>query len=296
MVPLLLALLAAADSSADNTVVRDIQVAPQEVLRTTMLGAGEPVVFIPGLFGSAFGYRRLTGPMAERGYRSIVVEPLGYGWSSHPSHADYSFAAQADRVAQALDSLGVSQALLVAQSTGTSIALRLAIRRPDLVRGLVSIDGGPVESPATPGLRRSLRLGGVLTKLVLTREAFEHGVRKAITENSGDTSWITDSVVAAYAAGPMADLHGTIDAFRAMSKAKEPTSLFSELHQCVVPVRLLRGSVSHPNGVTASEIEMMSERLPDFAVDSVPASGQYVHEEQPDVVLAVLLKLDEETD
>jgi pimeloyl-ACP methyl ester carboxylesterase len=99
---------------------RDIQVGPQEILRTTTVGTGQALVFIPGIFGSAFGYRMLTGPLAERGYRTIVVEPLGYGWSSHPKDADYSFAAQTARVSSVLDSLGVTGALIVAQSSGAA--------------------------------------------------------------------------------------------------------------------------------------------------------------------------------
>src|SRR6185437_15560958 len=117
----------------DSGAVRDIEVAPGETLRITTLGAGQPVVLIPGIFGSAFSYRAITRPLAARGYQTIVIEPLGYGWSSHPKHADYSFAAQTERVSRALDQLGVTRALFVAQSTGAAIAFRLAIARPGLV-------------------------------------------------------------------------------------------------------------------------------------------------------------------
>ena len=139
------------DSAPPVPVVRDIQVGPDEILRTTSVGSGKPLVLIPGIFGAAYGYRMLTAPLARSGYRTIVVEPLGYGWSSHPKNADYSFAAQTGRVVRALDSLGVTQALVVAQSSGAAIAFRLAVLRPDLVRGLLSIDGGPAESAATRG-------------------------------------------------------------------------------------------------------------------------------------------------
>ena len=48
----------------DTAVVRDIQVAPGEILRTTTVGTGQPLVLIPGLFGAAYTYRMLTGPLA----------------------------------------------------------------------------------------------------------------------------------------------------------------------------------------------------------------------------------------
>jgi pimeloyl-ACP methyl ester carboxylesterase len=290
MLLLTLALLA---SPADTAVVRDIQVAPGETLRTTTFGAGQPLVLIPGIFGAAFGYRTITGPLAARGYRCIVVEPLGYGWSSHPKDADYSFTAQSLRVAGALDSLGVTGALLVAQSSGAAIAFRLAIARPELIRGMLSIDGGPAESAATPGMRKAFKFGGGLVKFVMDESKLRHDVRREIVKNSGDTTWVTDAVIRGYTAGQVADMHGSIDAFQRMSKSKDEASLADQLHQCAMPVRLLVGTVPHPAEVTKDQRELLSEKLPNFKSDSVPGSGQYIQEEQPAAVMAAVARLEE---
>jgi len=277
----------------DSAVVRGIEVAPGETLRVTTLGAGHPVVLIPGIFGSAFSYRAITGPLAARGYQSIIIEPLGYGWSSHPKHADYSFAAQTERVSRALDRLGVTRALFVAQSTGAAIAFRLAIARPGLVRGLLSIDGGPAESAATPGLRKAFSHGGFLAKLVFDESMLRQHVRQEIVRNSGDTSWVTDAVIHEYTAGQAADMHGALDAFEQMAKSKEPASLADRLHDCAAPVRLLVGTVPHPAGIGPDERQLLKARLPNFKADSVPGSGQYIQEEQPAVVLAAVARLDQ---
>ena len=285
----------ARDSIPPVPVVRDIQVGPNETLRTTSVGTGEPLIFIPGIFGSAYGYRMLTGPLALTGYRTIVVEPLGYGWSSHPKDADYSFAAQTGRVGRALDSLGVTQALFVAQSSGAAIAFRLAVVRPDLVRGLLSIDGGPAESAATPGMKKAFKFGGGLVKLALDESKLRHDVRREIVRNSGDTTWITDAVVRGYTAGQTADMSGSIDAFHQMSKAKETTTLTDRLHECAMPVRLLVGTVPHPSEVTADQRATLKSQLRNFGTDSVPGSGQYIQEEQPAAVLAAVARLDQAT-
>ncbi len=290
---LLLALALVATAPVDSIVVRDIQVAPGEILRTTTVGTGQPLVVIPGIFGAAFAYRMLTGPLAARGYQTIVVEPLGYGWSSHPKEADYSFSAQTRRVIRALDSLGVTRVLLVAQSSGAAIAFRLAIARPDLVRGLLSIGGGPAESAATPGMRRVFKFGGGLVKFALDESKLRHDVRREIVKNSGDTTWVTDAVIRGYTAGQTADMHGSIDAFQRMSKAKEGDSLADRLHECAVPVRLLVGTVEHPAEVTKEQRQMLTSRLRDFRADSVTGSGQYIQEEQPAAVLAAVARLDE---
>jgi pimeloyl-ACP methyl ester carboxylesterase len=277
----------------DSAVVRDIEVARGETLRTTSVGAGQPLILIPGIFGGAFGYRKITGPLVARGYRTIVIEPLGYGSSSHPKNADYSFTAQTARVAHTLDRLGVKRALFVAQSSGAAIAFRLAILRPDLVRGLLSIDGGPAESAATPGMKKAFKLGGGLVKFAMNESKLRHDVRREIVRNSGDTTWVTDAVIRAYTAGQTADMNGSIDAFQRMSKSKEGDSLLGRLHQCAVPVRLLVGTFAHPAEVTHDQRELLSEKLPDFKADSVRGSGQYIQEEQPAAVLAAVARLDQ---
>jgi pimeloyl-ACP methyl ester carboxylesterase len=283
-------------ASLDSGVVRHIEVAPGEILHTTVTGTGEPVVLIPGIFGGAFGYRKIIGPLVERGYRCIVIEPLGYGRSSYPERADYSFTAQAERVGRALDSLGIDSALFIANSTGASIALRLALANPELVRGILSIDGGPSESAATPGMKKAFRMGGFLTKLAVNESKLRHDVRAEILKNSGDTSWVTQKVIREYTAGQAADVDGAIDALRSMSKSKETGSLRDRLDNIRVPVRLLVGGVPHPSGVKQDERELLAEKIPDFALESVPGSGQYVHEEQPDVVLNALRNLDQATE
>jgi pimeloyl-ACP methyl ester carboxylesterase len=290
---LLLLSLALLSGDPDTAVVRDIEVAPGEIIRTTTTGAGEPLVLIPGLFGAAFGYREIVGPLVARGYRCIVVEPLGYGWSSHPKKADYSFSAQTDRMVEALDSLGVDQALFVAQSTGSAIAFRLAVARPDLVRGLLSIDGGPAESAATPGMKKAFRFGGLAAKLAMDEVKLRHDVRREIVRNSGDTTWVTDAVIREYTAGQTGDMHGSIDAFQQMSKSKEPASLADRLHEFRGPVRLLVGSVAHPAEIPDEQREQLRASLSDYGIDSVPGAGQYVHEEQPEAVVAAVIRLDE---
>jgi len=278
----------------DSAVVRDIEVAPGETLRTTTIGAGQPLVFIPGIFGAAFGYRTITGPLAEHGYQCIIIEPLGYGWSSHPKRADYSFTAQTERVGRALDHLGVTRALFVAQSSGASIAFRLAIARPGLVRGLLSIDGGPAESASTPGMRKAFHFGGLLARLAMDESTLRSSVRREIIRNSGDTTWVTDAVIRGYTDGQVADMNGSIDAFHRMSESKEQgSSLAERLHQCAVPVRLLVGTVPHPAEVTQAHRELLSANLADFRADSVAGSGQYIQEEQPAVVVAAVTRLDE---
>ena len=58
-----------------------------------------------------------------------------------------------------------------------------------------------------------------------------------------------------------------------------------------MPVRLLMGTVVHPSGMKPEELLLLQQSLFDFAVDSVPGSGQYIGEERPEAVIAAILRL-----
>ena len=218
----LLAVLLLSDS-ASTTRVFKVSVAPTGSLAVEVAGrvVGAPVVLVPGLFGSAFGFRKLVPLLTAAGYRAVVVEPLGIGSSSRPRKANYSLTAQAGRIAAVLDTLRVRGVLLVAHSIGGSEAFRLAYQRPDLVRGLVSIEGGPTESALTPAFKRALRFAPWI-KLFGGIRLIRRKIRGLLIDSSGDPTWVTDDVVQGYTAGAARDLDATLRAYLAMGNAREP--------------------------------------------------------------------------
>jgi homoserine O-acetyltransferase len=268
---------------ADTTRAYAVPVAQAESLWVTDVGEGPPVVLIPGLFGSAYGFRQVMTLLDERGYRAIVVEPLGIGRSAKPERGDYSLTAQTDRVAAVLDHLHLRRAIVVAHSLNASVAFRLAYRRPELVRGVLSLDGGPAERATTSGFRRAMTFvpwikwfGGV--KLIRKK------IRSGLINASGDTTWVTDEVVEGYTAGAQTDLDGTLKAFLGMAAAKEPEKLAPRLPEIAIPVRLLVGGAPHDGSPPRSEMETLRTGLRLLSVDTVAGAGHYIHEEQPGAV------------
>ncbi|MBI4503317.1 MAG: alpha/beta hydrolase [Gemmatimonadetes bacterium] len=266
-----------------------VSVSKAESLFVTESGEGQPVVLIPGLFGSAYGYRKVLPLLVENGYRAIVVEPLGIGFSGRPERADYSLTAQADRIAMTLERLDARGAIVVAHSVGASIAYRLAYRHPELVRGIVSLEGGTAESVMTPGTRAAMRFipwvkwfGGM--KLIRKR------IRKSLIETGGDTAWVTDEVVQAYTAGAAVNLDETLKSLLAMSAAKEPEKLKPHLAEVQAPVLLLVGGASK-GGAPGAEIALLRSSLASFRVDTIAGSGLFVQEERPEAVLGAVQRV-----
>ena len=282
----LFALLLFADSTADFR----IPVARSESLQVRVTGTGQPVVLIPGLFGSTFGFRHVVSPLATAGYQVVVVEPLGIGTSARPEDADYSLTAQADRIAAALDTLRVRDAILVAHSLGASMAMRLAYRRPDLVQAVVSLEGGPAEAAATESFRRAMRFAPWIKWFGGVGRVREQ-VRRGLIAASGDPAWVTDSVVDSYTAGAASDLDATLKAFLRMTGAEEPEELRPRLGEIRCPVRLLLGTAPHEGGVPPGDVDVLRRGLSSFTIDSIPGSGHYIHEEHPEAVVAAVERI-----
>ena len=283
-------LLLLALTLADTAVVFRIPVAPAETLAVTIVGKGAPVVLIPGLFGSSYGYRHVMAMLDSAGFRSLGIEPLGIGSSGRPENADYSLTAQADRVAAVLDSLGIQQAVVVGHSLGASIALRLAYRHPEYARGIVSLEGGPGESATTKTFRTWMRFAPV-ARMMDVRGTMRQLVYRDMRKSSYDDSWVSDSVVLGYTAGLVQDSRATIRAFQGMARSEEPELLRDHLGRIACPVVLLVGEKKHDSGPPSDEVELLLERLQSFAIDTIPESGFFIHEEQPAAVVHAVIDM-----
>ncbi len=272
-----------------------VPLAATESLQVVTSGAGPPVVLIPGLFGSEFGFRKLVPLLNDAGYRTIVVEPLGIGSSARPQRADYSLTAQADRIAGVLDSLGIRQAFVIAHSLGGAEGFRLAYRRPDLVRGLISLEGGPTEAAITPAFKRALRFAPWI-KLFGGIKLVRKKIRTMLLASSGDSTWVTDDVVLGYTAGAALSLDATLKAYLAMAESREPEKLWPHLVDIRCPVRLVVGGAPHEGDVGAAEVRLLQRTVRAFALDSVAGAGHFLYEEQPEAVVTVLGRLQASAD
>ncbi len=264
-----------------------IVVALGESLHVEVRGTGPAVVLIPGLFGSSYGYRGVVARLTAQGKRTIVIEPLGLGRSSRPRGADYSLTAQADRIAAALDTLRVTDAVVVAHAVGAGMALRLALRRPGLVRSVVSLEGGAAEAAATPGFRRAMSMAPLI-RLVGGAGLVRSKVRSSLIQSSGDASWVTDEVIAEYTGHATANVGPTLHAFKAMAASREAVSLRDRLGEVRCPVLLMVGGAQHAGGVDEIELGHLRRGVRAFSVEVVPGAGSYLHEEQPALVAAAV--------
>lgn len=105
-------------------------------------GCGAPVVGIHGLTASYLAFAGIGDRLAGR--RSLfAVDLRGRGDSEKPD-GPYGMTQHARDVAAAMRALGLGPSIIAGHSMGAFVATALAVEAPELVAGLIMIDGGYV--------------------------------------------------------------------------------------------------------------------------------------------------------
>src|SRR5687768_1956052 len=146
---------------------------------------GPPVVLLHGVGGSRSNWA-LVAPELARARRVLVVDLPGHGRSSALPAAP-GLAPYADRVAKLIEDEGLAPAVVVGHSLGGLVGIRLAGRRPELVRGLVLAAAAGITSSTLraermlalvgwlqPGRRVSPHWRAVARSAALKRAVFGH--------------------------------------------------------------------------------------------------------------------------
>lgn len=135
--------------SAESRVGMRTVVAPGQFIETSegvelyveVLGAGAPIVFVHGLFGSTEHWQFQTPVFASVG-RTIAYDFRGSGRSSKPVSDIYTIRDHANDLAQLLGRLSVSEPVtVVAHSMGCPIAIEFASLHAHAVRKLCLVGG-----------------------------------------------------------------------------------------------------------------------------------------------------------
>ncbi|MBF4987162.1 alpha/beta fold hydrolase [Methylophilus sp. 14] len=106
-------------------------------LHTQILGQGQPLVLLHGLFGSADNWGSIAKHFSQH-YQVISVDLRNHGRSPHSDTQTYP--DMADDLLAVLDALGLSQVHLLGHSLGGKVAMQFATQYPDRVNKLIVVD------------------------------------------------------------------------------------------------------------------------------------------------------------
>jgi pimeloyl-ACP methyl ester carboxylesterase len=142
---------------------------PDGRMRYLHAGVGRPLILIHGLMGYSFSWR-FTLPALAQHAECFAIDSMGAGFSVAPEKMDCSMTAQAERVLQFVDALGLTEYDLLGTSHGGAVAMLTAAfsaqRSDSRLKRLILV--APVNPWSRHGRRLApfvgSRIGSVLLK------------------------------------------------------------------------------------------------------------------------------------
>ncbi|MBV9683099.1 MAG: alpha/beta hydrolase [Solirubrobacterales bacterium] len=111
-------------------------------------GSGPALVLIHAGIADRTMWREHLAPLASAGYRAVAVDLPGFGEAPPPEHE----SAPWNDVLETMTALGLDQAVLVGNSFGGAVALRVAVVAPERVAALALISAPPHDLDPSPEL------------------------------------------------------------------------------------------------------------------------------------------------
>jgi pimeloyl-ACP methyl ester carboxylesterase len=253
-------------------------------------GEGEPLLMLHGWPQNWFMWRKLVPPLG-RGYRLLMLDLRGFGWSDAPL-SGYGIERLADDVLGVADALDIDRFGLMGHDWGGLIAYLVALREPCRVQRLMTLN---IIHPWPPALALPANLprsiyalrnaAGLSARQMRDDPApFHQYIRGAM----GMTEVIGETEMAIYL-GPLERperRHVTtliyrtffsrdvilmgLGRYRRRHLGVETLSLFGEDDRCM-HAGLLRGYEGHAR---------------DMSVELVPDCGHFIVDEKPELVAA----------
>ncbi|MFP4157739.1 MAG: alpha/beta fold hydrolase [Opitutales bacterium] len=121
-------------------------------------GQGPVVLMLHGNPTWSFYFRRLIGPLVERGFRCIVPDHIGCGLSGKPEDGNYTLEQRIRDISFLVERLNLSSFSLVVHDWGGAIGCGLAVRRAEAIQRLVILNTAAFRSKRIPARIAVLKL------------------------------------------------------------------------------------------------------------------------------------------
>ncbi|HTY71540.1 MAG TPA: alpha/beta hydrolase [Actinomycetes bacterium] len=263
-------------------------------VRTTPAAPGaQPAVLVHGLGGSALNWTTSSALLADR-LACRAPDLPGFGESPPPHDGDYGVDAHARAVEELIEADGHGPVHLFGNSLGGAVAVRLAARRPDLVRSLVLVspalpDWVPTRWRTEVGALGLPLVGPALSRRVsvLTPEERVAGaIRLCFAEPSQvPDAWRQAAIVEAEARGrKLYAADALARSMRGLIAASAPRvdGLWSSVDRVVAPTLILHGARDALVPVRASR--RAAHRMRHARLVVLPRAGHVAQMESPHVV------------
>jgi pimeloyl-ACP methyl ester carboxylesterase len=218
-------------------------------------GAGDPLVMLHGGFATIETWEAQAAALAER-YQIFLPERRGHG-RTPDVEGPLTYENMASDTAAFIEALAIGPAHLIGWSDGASVALYVALRRPELVRKVICMGAAAWFDGLTPKAQAEAQN--------LALDSFPPSLIEAHRTLSPD--------------GPD-HLPIFFEKIKALW-ASEPNMTAGELRQITAPTLVMLGD---DDVLTVEHAATMAATLPDAQLAVVPGTDHGLMFEKPDLV------------
>jgi len=242
-------------------------------LNYQIIGTGQPLVIVHGLFGSSDNWRSLAKQLSEK-VQLITIDLRNHGRSPHSS--ELSYALMADDLAELLDDLNLTHVDMLGHSIGGKVVMAFSQRYPDRLRKIMVVDIAPkqYEEEHTE-----------LFKALLAVDLIHYSKRSEVDDELEKT--VVDKTVRQFLLMNLVNNDGKL------SWRINLQGLFEHYHDllqavCVgetitVPCCFIRGGRS--SYIVDDDKKLIKSIYPNSEIITIEQAGHWVHVEAPHIFL-----------
>jgi pimeloyl-ACP methyl ester carboxylesterase len=138
----------------DTTVapqVRRVPVRDNELSVREWAGQGRDFLLVHGLASNARTWDLVAAKLNQAGHHVIAVDQRGHGLSDKPE-TGYGFDDVCTDLTALIEAMSLRLPIVAGQSWGGNVVLELGARWPEVMSGLVMVDGGFIDLSGAPGV------------------------------------------------------------------------------------------------------------------------------------------------
>jgi 3-oxoadipate enol-lactonase len=264
--------------------IAQIQVKSGSTLSYVDVGSGLPIVLIHGLFLDHTAFEDQIEVLADR-YRIIAIDIHGHGASSELDRS-MSLDEMAEDYFDLVQQLGIQQAIWGGVSLGGMTSLRIAIRHPEAVLGLLLLNtnagkGAGKKVPSIEGLNAPLTMRFLWQTQFLKTKVLQAGLFGRTTlETNPDLQKIWVEKMRSISRKSMKNM---------VEAVLSASSILEQLSSIAIPT-IIAGGVED-TALPMSASRDIHERIANSTLVEIPQCGHSSSIEQPEKVTELLEQL-----
>jgi magnesium chelatase accessory protein len=253
-----------------------------------IVGEGPVMLLVHGT-GAATHSWRAVAPLLSKKFKVVSLDLPGHGFTEMPSGGQFGLPEMSEAIGELLDELDVKPQIAVGHSAGAAIIIRMALAGLIAPRRLISLNGALLPFPgvgsvAFPALAKILFLNPIAAPFFAWRASNAGAVARLI---EGTGSRLDDEGIDLYARLFRTERH--VSGAVGMMANWDLRALKRELPTMSIPLELVtaeRDRAIPPQ--TACDAKAL---IPTASIISIGRYGHLAHEEAPEVISKLILKL-----